>query len=136
MDFTNVFNDTFSITLVVTPIIFIQDMAYFNYTLRILGYIVLSLINEAFAKDDFVLRDQRLVSHVFQTVYTDDWLNCVRVCFEEARCISYNFKIYQGPCELNDCGLEDICHRDETVIYSRGFVFQQLRATRKVNTLT
>ena len=114
-------------------------MAYFNYTLRILGYIVLSLINEAFAKDDLVLRDQRLVSHVFRTVYTDDWLNCVRVCFEEARCISYNFKIYQGPCELNDCGLEDICHQDgnlPTVIYSRGFVFQQLRATSKVNTLT
>ena len=111
-------------------------MAYFKCTLRVLRYVILSLINHVFAKDDLVLEDHLLASHVFQTVYTDDWLNCVQLCFDEPHCISYNFKINHGPCELVECRVEDICHRDDSLIYSRGFVFQQLRTIGKVKSLS
>lgn len=111
-------------------------MAYFQCTLRILRYIILSLIIQVFAKDDLVLKHHLLASHVFQTIHIDDWLMCVQVCLDEPRCIAYNFKINHGPCELIECGLQDICHRDDSLIYSRGFVFQQLLKGRKVNSLS
>lgn len=106
-------------------------MVYFQCALRILRYIILSLIIQVFAKDDLVLKHHLLASHVFQTIHIDDWLMCVQVCLDEPRCIAYNFKINHGPCELIECGLQDICHSDDSLIYSRGFVFQQLRQGRK-----
>lgn len=111
-------------------------MVYFQCALRILRYIILSLIIQVFAKDDLVLKHHLLASHVFQTIHIDDWLICVQVCLDEPRCIAYNFKINHGPCELIECGLQDICHSDDSLIYSRGFVFQQLRQGRKVNSLS
>lgn len=111
-------------------------MASLNCILWILRCSFLSLITQVFTKDDLVVKDHLLVGHVFQTVNTDGWLNCVQVCFNEPRCISYNFKISNGTCELNDCGLEEMCHLDMSLIYSRGFVFQQLRPRRKVNNLS
>ena len=68
-----------------------------------------------------------LVGHVFQTLYATDWLNCIQACHYEPRCISYNYQRSAGAnglCELNDCGVED---RDKLLIYSPGFVSQQIR---------
>ena len=115
---------------------FQSNMAYFKCSLRILHYMILSLISLVFAKDDLVLKDDLLTNHVFLTIYTDDWLNSVQVCLDEPRCIAYNFKINHGPCELVESGLQDICHRYDSLIYSRGFVFQQLRTIRKVKSLS
>ena len=112
-------------------------MASLNCVLWILQYTFLSLVTQVFTKDDLVVKDHILVGHVFQTVsYTDSWLNCVQVCLDEPRYISYNFKVNSGPCELNDCGHGEMCDRDKSLLYSRGFVFQQLRPSRKVNNLT
>ncbi|KAL9978877.1 hypothetical protein ACROYT_G016459 [Oculina patagonica] len=50
-------------------------------------------------------------------------------CHDEPRCISYNYERSAGAnglCELNDCGVEDR-NRDKSLIYSKGFVFQQIR---------
>lgn len=79
--------------------------------------------------------DYVLVGHVFQTVYTNDWFSCLQICHHEPRCTSYNFKISseaKSLCELNDIGLEDLCDRDKCLIYSPGFVFQQLKEVNKV----
>lgn len=111
-------------------------MASFNCMLWILRYTFLYLITQVFTKDDLVVKDHLLVGHVFQTVNTDDWLNCIQVCFDEPRCISYNFKTRKSTCQLNDCGLDEMCDRDKSLIYSRGFMFQQIRPTRKVNNLS
>ena len=48
----------------------------------------------------------------------------------EPKCISYNYQrsgAENGVCELNDSGVENLCDRDELLIYSSGFVFQQIR---------
>ncbi|KAJ7372488.1 C-type lectin (CTL) or carbohydrate-recognition domain (CRD) [Desmophyllum pertusum] len=71
-----------------------------------------------------------LVGHVFQQLYSRDWFSCIQVCQDEPRCISYNYERSaraNGQCELNDCGVEDLCDRDKSLIYSVGFVLQQLR---------
>ena len=76
-----------------------------------------------------------LVGHVFQTEFTDDWFSCLHICHHEPKCTSYNFKKSaeaQGLCELNDNGREDLCDRDKCLIYSPGFVFQQLKEVNKV----
>ena len=72
-----------------------------------------------------------LVGHVFQQLYSRDWFSCIQACQDEPRCISYNYERSapraNGLCELNDCGVEDLCDRDKSLIYSVGFVFQQLK---------
>ena len=71
-----------------------------------------------------------LVGHVFQQLYTRDWFNCIHACHNDPRCISHNYKRSAGAnglCELNDCGIEDLCDRQKSLIYSVGFVFQQIR---------
>ncbi|KAL9978878.1 hypothetical protein ACROYT_G016460 [Oculina patagonica] len=74
--------------------------------------------------------DHILVGHVFQQLYTREWLNCIQDCHDEPRCISYNYERSAGAnglCELNDCGVDDLCDRKKALIYSKGFVFQQIR---------
>ena len=71
-----------------------------------------------------------LVGHVFQQLYARDWFNCIQACHDEPRCISYNYERSAGAnglCELNDCGVEDLCGRDKSLIYTKGVVFQQIR---------
>ena len=73
-----------------------------------------------------------LVGSTFKTVATDEWLSCLQICHEEPTCISYNYKkptgeSDRGLCQLNYLGLEDLCDLDKSLIYSRDFVFQQIR---------
>lgn len=71
-----------------------------------------------------------LVGHIFQTIYTSDWLSCIQICHDEPRCVSYNYRKSaddNGLCELNDCGVEDLCHKEKSLIYSPCYVFQQIR---------
>ena len=74
-----------------------------------------------------------LVGHVFQQLYTRDWFNCIQACHDEPRCISYNYERSAGAnglCELNDCAVKSLCDRRSSLVYSKGFVFQQLRESK------
>jgi len=71
-----------------------------------------------------------MVGHVFQQIHARDWFNCIQACHDEPRCISYNYQRSAGDnglCELNDNGAESFCDREKSLIYSKGFVFQQIR---------
>ena len=74
-----------------------------------------------------------LVGHVLQRFYATDWFNCIQACHDEPRCISYNYQRSAGAnglCELNNCGVADLCDTDKSLIYSSGFVFQQIRKSK------
>ena len=61
-------------------------------------------------------------------------VGCIQACHDESRCISYNYErsaSADGLCELNYCGVEELSYRDRLLIYSTGFVHQQIRR-RKV----
>ncbi|KAL9978989.1 hypothetical protein ACROYT_G016578 [Oculina patagonica] len=76
-----------------------------------------------------------LVGHVFQQLYTRDWFNCIQACHDEPRCISYNYERSAGDnglCELNDCGVDGLWDRDNSLIYSVGFVFQQIKEDKQM----
>ena len=70
-----------------------------------------------------------LVGHVFQQLFARDWFNCIQACHDQPRCISYNYERSadaNGLCELNNYGANS-CDRSKSLIYSLGFVFQQIR---------
>ena len=74
-----------------------------------------------------------LVGHVFQQLHARDWFNCIQACHDEPRCISYNYERSAGAnglCELNGNGAESFCERDKSLLYSKGFVFQQIRESK------
>ncbi|XP_022804347.1 uncharacterized protein LOC111341641 [Stylophora pistillata] len=80
-----------------------------------------------------VQNNRVLVGHSFKEFYTSDWFSCVQSCYDEPECISYNYQRsgnYIDLCELNDSGVEALCDRDKSLIYSSGFVFQQIRETK------
>ena len=71
-----------------------------------------------------------LFGHVYQTIYATDWFSCIQACHDDPRCTSYNYErsaAAYGLCELNDGGLQDLCDKDKSLIYSPGFAFQQIR---------
>ena len=71
-----------------------------------------------------------LVGYVFQQLQTRDWFSCIQACHDEPRCISYNYERSAGAnglCELNDDGAESLCDRHNSLVFSKGFVFQQIR---------
>ena len=71
-----------------------------------------------------------LVGHVLQQLHARDWFNCIQACHDQPRCISYNYERSAGAnglCELNNYGVKDACDRNKSLIYSLGFVFQQIR---------
>ncbi|KAM7432555.1 biological adhesion [Porites harrisoni] len=85
----------------------------------------------AFAKKhSLVVKNYRIIGHVYQTLHTNDWLHCVFVCSADTRCISYNFH-QKGLCELNSCAVDDMFDLNKWGVHSSGFVFQQLRDTNK-----
>ena len=93
-------------------------------------------ITEAF--QPLTKKDHVLVGHVFQQLFATDWFNCIRACHDEPRCISYNYERSAGAnglCELNDFGIDTLCETEKSLIYSTGFVFQQIREG-KVSLLT
>ena len=71
-----------------------------------------------------------LVGHVHQTLYVDDWLNCIHACHYDPRCTSYNYNksaAANGLCELNACEPQDLCNIEKFLIYSPDFIFQRIR---------
>ena len=79
----------------------------------------------------FTLPNNALVCDLYRILIDIDWFSCVQTCYNEDRCISYNFKNSvsgTGLCELNKCGVEKsgTCN-PKTLVYTPGFVFQQLR---------
>ena len=69
-----------------------------------------------------------LVGSVYQVIHVDDWFGCILSCHDDLPCISYNYNTSSRLCELNCCsGLQDLCDRDNLLIYSTGCVFQKIR---------
>ena len=101
----------------------IEKLVYLTFRVALLQGITTAL--QPSTENNYVL-----VGHVFQQFYATDWFNCIQACHDEPTCISYNYQRSAGAnglCELNDCGVEDLCDRDKLLIYSPGFVFQQIR---------
>jgi len=102
----------------------------FSNLIYLIALLLISMRQKILAFQPITENNHVLVGHVFQQLLTRDWFNCIQSCHDEPRCISYNCERSAGAnglCELNDCGVEDLCDRNKSLIYSLGFIFQQIR---------
>ena len=88
--------------------------------------------------DAFTSPDSLLPGHDYKTIKGADWLNCLRTCIAETRCLSYNyFKATNGQdniCEMNDRAMDNSCDAKGHLISSPGWLYNQVKRNVKVNT--
>jgi len=68
-----------------------------------------------------------LPGHVEKTVSNVDWLGCLQACHNEPQCISYNYWKENKTCEINSNGIQEQCESGKPTIFSRGWIFHQIR---------
>ena len=110
----------------------------FKNLIYLTGILLISMRQNILAFQPVTENNHILVGHVFQQLHARDWFNCIQACHDQPRCISYNYERSAGAnglCELNDGGVEDLCDRNKPLIYSLGFLFQQIRQS-KVSTVS
>ncbi|XP_031569247.1 uncharacterized protein LOC116303784 [Actinia tenebrosa] len=59
-----------------------------------------------------------------------DWISCIMSCQNDPKCFSYNYqyeKKENGLCELYGCGVDQEKELTKQLVYSYGFLFQQLK---------
>lgn len=73
--------------------------------------------------------------------FSTDWFGCVESCFQDFKCVSYNYWFFNeseksehiGVCELNQCGVSQRCEDgDSRLVFQNGAIFHQIR-TSQVN---
>ena len=108
-------------------------LTMFKKVIYLIGLLLISMRQKILAIHSVTENNRVLVGHVFQQLQARDWFNCIQACHDEPRCISYNYERAAGAnglCELIDCGVKDLCDRNKSLIYSLGFVFQQIRQSK------
>lgn len=78
---------------------------------------------------DYKVANETFLIHRFEAL---DWFNCILSCQEETRCFSYNYQLTtkkqsNGLCEMFRCGVDKRKDIVSALVYSDGFVFQQLK---------
>lgn len=76
--------------------------------------------------------DSYLANHVMRTVSLRDWLSCTLACYEDTACISYNYNMRTGSCDLNDYGILTTVLGTDPLIQKQGAVFHQIRVSQFV----
>ncbi|XP_027042945.1 uncharacterized protein LOC113670930 [Pocillopora damicornis] len=71
-------------------------------------------------------QDSYFRGFVEDTILNTDWMTCLQACHNKASCISYNYGGKMKTCEMISDGVTNQCDSGK-VIYSRGWVFHQIR---------
>lgn len=86
----------------------------------------------AVAFSSFTFKDYTLPSYPYHGLRTQDWMACITGCTQEANCLSYSFEYAKedGRCEFHNCGLDERFELEKQLVYSHGFVFQQVKQAK------
>ena len=71
----------------------------------------------------FTVHNSLLTGHVFKTVGSLDWLQCVEECHKNELCFSFNYFPPEKICELNNFGFNDPCEADMNLIQVNGWIY-------------
>ena len=93
-------------------------------SLTIISIVIVSI----WCSDGYTVHNSLLTGHVFKTVESIDWLQCVEECHIHDECISYNYFPPEKVCELNNFGYDNQCG----VIRATGWIHHVLDIS-KVN---
>ena len=74
--------------------------------------------------DGYTVHNTLLTGHVFKTIESIDWLQCIQECHKEDQCISYNYFLAEEICELNNFGFDNECEAGNNLIRATGWIHQ------------
>lgn len=97
----------------------------------VFSFIITSIaIASIWSSDGYTVHNSSLAGHVFKTVVSIDWLQCIEECHKHDMCASYNYFPPEEICELNDFGFNDQCEVDDNLIRSNGWIHHVLRISQ------
>ena len=97
-------------------------MIRFFFSLTIISIVIVSI----WSSDGYTVYNSLLTGHVFKTVESIDWLQCVEECHKHDECISYNYFPPEKVCELNDFGYDNQCEAGNNLIRVTGWIHHVL----------
>ena len=71
--------------------------------------------------------DRYLANYVIKSFSSNDWLSCTLACQDDTTCVSYNYDMNTGFCELNNEGIQTQFVQTDLLFTKRGVVFHQIR---------
>lgn len=80
----------------------------------------------------FTERDTYLANHGTKTVYSQDWLSCTIACQDDNMCISYNYNMLTGSCDLNEHGIQQPFSGPDELVKMQGVIFHQIRVRKSL----
>ena len=73
-----------------------------------------------------------LTRHVITRYWGFDWLQCIKACSLDPRCVSYNYGANRGLCELNDLGVFCGLDSNNDIRTAKGMIHHQIKVGEKV----
>ena len=88
--------------------------------------VISNVIANLGSSDGYTVHNSLLTGHVFNTVESIDWLQCVQECHKDHMCISYNYFPPRKICELNNFGFDNRCEAGNNLITATGWIHHVL----------
>ena len=112
--------------------VFILNFSLYYTMIRLcLSLAIISIvITILWSSDGYTVHNSLLAGHVFKTVVSIDWLQCIEECHKHNICVSYNYFPPEKVCELNVFGFYDRCGADDNLIQANGWIHHVLRTSQ------
>ena len=91
-------------------------------SLTIISIVIVSI----WFSNGYTVHNSLLTGHVFKTVESIDWLQCVEECHIHDECISYKYFPPEKVCELNNFGYNNHCDAGNNLIRTTGWIHHVL----------
>lgn len=97
---------------------------------------VIILVGYAQGFSSVTFKDYSLKTQSYAKMFTVDWLECLIACSQDSLCSSYTYQYHKptlanlGLCELYDCGMDQCLTLGKTLVFNRGYVFQQIKPSQ------
>ena len=88
------------------------------FSLTTISIVIVSI----WCSDGYTVHNSLLTGHVFKTVESIDWLQCVEECHIHDECISYNYFPPEKVCELNNFDFDNQCDAGNNLIRATGWI--------------
>ena len=92
------------------------------FSLTIISIVIVSI----WSSDGYTVHNSLLTGHVFKTIESIDWFQCVEECHKLDECISYNYFPPKKVCELNNFGYDNQCEAGTNFIRATGWIHHVL----------
>lgn len=105
-----------------------------HFTRMCLGLLTFFIARPSVSGFSVTERNSYLANHVIKTVFSNDWLSCTFACQGDNMCVSYNYNLMTGSCELNSHGIQTPFTGTDELVKMQGVVFHQIRVSYKRRT--